>query len=52
MVRVDPRTVTFEIPPEGSRATTCRLRSMPWPTQVMDPIKSVVEVERIRAATP
>jgi SPFH domain / Band 7 family len=53
MVRVDLRTVTFEIPPQDVITrdnVPAKVNAVAY-FRVMDPIKSVVEVERIRAAT-
>jgi len=53
MVRVDLRTVTFEIPPQDVITrdnVPAKVNAVAY-FRVMDPVKSVVEVERIRAAT-
>jgi regulator of protease activity HflC (stomatin/prohibitin superfamily) len=53
MVRVDLRTVTFEIPPQDVITrdnVPAKVNAVAY-FRVMDPIRSVVEVERIRAAT-
>jgi regulator of protease activity HflC (stomatin/prohibitin superfamily) len=53
MVRVDLRTVTFEIPPQDviTRDNVPAKVSAVAYFRVVDPVKSVVEVERIRTAT-
>jgi regulator of protease activity HflC (stomatin/prohibitin superfamily) len=53
MVRVDLRTVTFEIPPQDVITrdnVPAKVNAVAY-FRVVDPIKSVIEVERIRAAT-
>ena len=53
MVRVDLRTITFEIPPQDVITrdnVPAKVNAVAY-FRVMDPVKSVVEVERIRAAT-
>jgi regulator of protease activity HflC (stomatin/prohibitin superfamily) len=53
MVRVDLRTVTFEIPPQDVITrdnVPAKVNAVAY-FRVVDPVKSVVEVERIRAAT-
>jgi regulator of protease activity HflC (stomatin/prohibitin superfamily) len=53
MVRVDLRTVTFEIPPQDVIThdnVPAKVNAVAY-FRVMDPVKSVVEVERIRTAT-
>jgi regulator of protease activity HflC (stomatin/prohibitin superfamily) len=53
MVRVDLRTVTFEIPPQDVITrdnVPAKVNAVAY-FRVIDPVKSVVEVERIRAAT-
>ena len=53
MVRVDLRTVTFEIPPQDVITrdnVPAKVNAVAY-FRVMDPVRSVVEVERIRAAT-
>ena len=53
MVRVDLRTVTFDIPPQDLITrdnVPARVNAVAY-FRVVDPIKSVVEVERMRAAT-
>ena len=53
MVRVDLRTITFEIPPQDVITrdnVPAKVNAVAY-FRVVDPIKSVVEVERIRAAT-
>jgi regulator of protease activity HflC (stomatin/prohibitin superfamily) len=53
MVRVDLRTVTFEVPPQDVITrdnVPAKVNAVAY-FRVVDPIKSVVEVERIRAAT-
>jgi regulator of protease activity HflC (stomatin/prohibitin superfamily) len=53
MVRVDLRTVTFEVPPQDviTRDNVPATVNAVAYFRVIDPIKSVVEVERIRNAT-
>jgi regulator of protease activity HflC (stomatin/prohibitin superfamily) len=53
MVRVDLRTVTFEVPPQDVITrdnVPAKVNAVAY-FRVVDPVKSVVEVERIRAAT-
>jgi SPFH domain/Band 7 family protein len=53
MVRVDLRTVTFEIPPQDVITrdnVPAKVNAVAY-FRVIDPVKSVVEVERIRTAT-
>jgi SPFH domain / Band 7 family len=53
MVRVDLRTVTFDIPPQDLITrdnVPARVNAVAY-FRVVDPVKSVVEVERMRAAT-
>ena len=53
MVRVDLRTVTFEIPPQDVITrdnVPAKVNAVAY-FRVLDPVKSVVEVERIRTAT-
>ena len=53
MVRVDLRTVTFEVPPQDVITrdnVPAKVNAVAY-FRVIDPVKSVVEVERIRAAT-
>ena len=53
MVRVDLRTVTFEIPPQDVITrdnVPAKVNAVAY-FRVVDPVKSVIEVERIRAAT-
>jgi regulator of protease activity HflC (stomatin/prohibitin superfamily) len=53
MVRVDLRTVTFDIPPQDLITrdnVPAKVNAVAY-FKVVDPIKSVVEVERYRAAT-
>jgi regulator of protease activity HflC (stomatin/prohibitin superfamily) len=53
MVRVDLRTVTFEIPPQDVITrdnVPAKVNAVAY-FRVVDPVKSVVEVERIRTAT-
>ena len=53
MVRVDLRTVTFEVPPQDVITrdnVPAKVNAVAY-FRVVDPIKSVVEVERIRDAT-
>ena len=53
MVRVDLRTVTFEVPPQDVITrdnVPAKVNAVAY-FRVMDPVKSVVEVERIRNAT-
>ena len=53
MVRVDLRTVTFEIPPQDVITrdnVPAKVNAVAY-FRVVDPVKSVVEVERIRNAT-
>jgi regulator of protease activity HflC (stomatin/prohibitin superfamily) len=53
MVRVDLRTVTFDIPPQDLITrdnVPAKVNAVAY-FRVVDPIKSVVEVERVRAAT-
>jgi regulator of protease activity HflC (stomatin/prohibitin superfamily) len=53
MVRVDLRTITFEIPPQDVITrdnVPAKVNAVAY-FRVIDPVKSVVEVERIRAAT-
>jgi SPFH domain / Band 7 family len=53
MVRVDLRTITFEIPPQDVITrdnVPAKVNAVAY-FRVVDPVKSVVEVERIRAAT-
>src|SRR4249920_4065521 len=53
MVRVDLRTVTFEVPPQDVITrdnVPAKVNAVAY-YRVIDPVKSVVEVERIRAAT-
>jgi regulator of protease activity HflC (stomatin/prohibitin superfamily) len=53
MVRVDLRTVTFEVPPQDviTRDNVPATVNAVAYFRVVDPVKSVVEVERIRNAT-
>jgi hypothetical protein len=53
MVRVDLRTVTFEVPPQDviTRDNVPATVNAVAYFRVIDPVKSVVEVERIRNAT-
>jgi regulator of protease activity HflC (stomatin/prohibitin superfamily) len=53
MVRVDLRTVTFEVPPQDviTRDNVPATVNAVAYYRVIDPVKSVVEVERIRNAT-
>jgi regulator of protease activity HflC (stomatin/prohibitin superfamily) len=53
MVRVDLRTVTFEVPPQDVITrdnVPAKVNAVAY-FRVIDPVKSVVEVERIRNAT-
>jgi regulator of protease activity HflC (stomatin/prohibitin superfamily) len=53
MVRVDLRTVTFEVPPQDVITrdnVPAKVNAVAY-FRVVDPVKSVVEVERIRNAT-
>jgi regulator of protease activity HflC (stomatin/prohibitin superfamily) len=53
MVRVDLRTITFEVPPQDVITrdnVPAKVNAVAY-FRVVDPVKSVVEVERIRAAT-
>jgi regulator of protease activity HflC (stomatin/prohibitin superfamily) len=53
MVRVDLRTVTFEVPPQDVITrdnVPAKVNAVAY-FRVVDPVKSVVEVEKIRAAT-
>jgi hypothetical protein len=53
MVRVDLRTVTFDIPPQDLITrdnVPAKVNAVAY-FRVIDPVKSVVEVEKIRAAT-
>jgi regulator of protease activity HflC (stomatin/prohibitin superfamily) len=53
MVRVDLRTVTFDIPPQDLITrdnVPAKVNAVAY-FRVVDPVKSVVEVERMRAAT-
>jgi regulator of protease activity HflC (stomatin/prohibitin superfamily) len=53
MVRVDLRTVTFEVPPQDVITrdnVPAKVNAVAY-YRVIDPVKSVVEVERIRNAT-
>jgi regulator of protease activity HflC (stomatin/prohibitin superfamily) len=53
MVRVDLRTVTFDIPPQDLITrdnVPAKVNAVAY-FRVVDPVKSVVEVERVRAAT-
>jgi regulator of protease activity HflC (stomatin/prohibitin superfamily) len=53
MVRVDLRTVTFEVPPQDVITrdnVPAKVNAVAY-YRVIDPVKSVVEVERIRSAT-
>jgi regulator of protease activity HflC (stomatin/prohibitin superfamily) len=53
MVRVDLRTVTFDIPPQDLITrdnVPAKVNAVAY-FRVIDPVKSVVEVERVRAAT-
>jgi regulator of protease activity HflC (stomatin/prohibitin superfamily) len=53
MVRVDLRTVTFEVPPQDVITrdnVPAKVNAVAY-FRVVDPVKSVVEVERIRSAT-
>ena len=53
MVRVDLRTVTFEVPPQEVITrdnVPAKVNAVAY-FRVVDPVKSVVEVERIRNAT-
>src|ERR687886_970907 len=53
MVRVDLRTVTFDIPPQDLITRDnlpAKVNAVAY-FRVIDPVKSVVEVERVRAAT-
>jgi uncharacterized membrane protein YqiK len=53
MVRVDLRTVTFEVPPQDVITrdnVPAKVNAVAY-FRVIDPVKSVVEVERIRTAT-
>jgi regulator of protease activity HflC (stomatin/prohibitin superfamily) len=53
MVRVDLRTVTFDIPPQDLITrdnVPAKVNAVAY-FRVVDPVKSVVEVERIRTAT-
>jgi hypothetical protein len=53
MVRVDLRTVTFDVPPQDLITrdnVPAKVNAVAY-YRVIDPIKSVVEVERVRAAT-
>ena len=53
MVRVDLRTITFEIPPQDVITrdnVPAKVNAVAY-VRVMDPVKTLVEVERIRAAT-
>jgi SPFH domain/Band 7 family protein len=53
MVRVDLRTVTFDIPPQDLITrdnVPAKVNAVAY-FRVIDPVKSVVEVERMRAAT-
>jgi regulator of protease activity HflC (stomatin/prohibitin superfamily) len=53
MVRVDLRTVTFEVPPQDVITrdnVPAKVNAVAY-FRVVDPVRSVVEVERIRAAT-
>ncbi len=53
MVRVDLRTVTFEVPPQDVITrdnVPAKVNAVAY-FRVVDPVKSVVEVERIRDAT-
>jgi regulator of protease activity HflC (stomatin/prohibitin superfamily) len=53
MVRVDLRTVTFDIPPQDLITrdnVPAKVNAVAY-FRVIDPVKSVVEVERIRTAT-
>jgi hypothetical protein len=53
MVRVDLRTVTFEVPPQEVITrdnVPAKVNAVAY-FRVVDPVKSVVEVERIRTAT-
>src|SRR5919106_469288 len=53
MVRVDLRTVTFDIPPQDLITrdnVPAKVNAVTY-FRVVDPVKSVVEVERYRAAT-
>jgi regulator of protease activity HflC (stomatin/prohibitin superfamily) len=53
MVRVDLRTVTFDIPPQDLITrdnVPAKVNAVAY-FRVIDPVKSVVEVEKVRAAT-
>jgi regulator of protease activity HflC (stomatin/prohibitin superfamily) len=53
MVRVDLRTVTFDIPPQDLITrdnVPAKVNAVAY-FRVVDPVRSVVEVERVRAAT-
>jgi regulator of protease activity HflC (stomatin/prohibitin superfamily) len=53
MVRVDLRTVTFDVPPQDLITrdnVPAKVNAVAY-YRVIDPIKSVVEVERVRSAT-
>ncbi len=53
MVRVDLRTVTFDVPPQDLITrdnVPAKVNAVAY-YRVIDPVKSVVEVERVRAAT-
>jgi len=53
MVRVDLRTVTFEVPPQDVITrdnVPAKVNAVAY-YRVIDPVKSVVEVERVRSAT-
>jgi regulator of protease activity HflC (stomatin/prohibitin superfamily) len=53
MVRVDLRTVTFDIPPQDLITrdnVPAKVNAVAY-FRVVDPVKSVVEVERVRSAT-
>jgi regulator of protease activity HflC (stomatin/prohibitin superfamily) len=53
MVRVDLRTVTFDIPPQDLITrdnVPAKVNAVAY-FRVVDPVKSVVEVEKVRAAT-
>jgi regulator of protease activity HflC (stomatin/prohibitin superfamily) len=53
MVRVDLRTVTFDVPPQDVITrdnVPAKVNAVAY-YRVIDPVKSVVEVERMRAAT-
>src|ERR671924_662834 len=53
MVRVDLRTVTFDVPPQDLNPrdnAPAKVNAVAY-YRVIDPVKSVVEVERVRTAT-